>query len=186
MRHIYGLCRTLYVVLSLAVVLVVWGCAPPPVRYPPRPPVTSPSPQSPGQPTPPASRPSASQPSPSMLASAQWVTEARQAVEAGDYDRAVVLLERAISVEPNNGRAFYYYGLVLGERGEAQQALRHLRKAEILLRGDHGSLGNVYAQMGLNLERLGRRAEAIQRYEQAQTHDPGNPIARRRLQALRG
>ncbi len=121
-----------------------------------------------------------------MVASAQWVEEAIHAIDVGNHDRATALLERAISVEPNNGRAFYYYGLAMGARGDTRAALTLLRKAEILLRGDRQALGDVYAQMGMNLERLGRREEAIQRYEQALTQDPTHALARQRLEALRG
>jgi tetratricopeptide (TPR) repeat protein len=122
----------------------------------------------------------------SMVASAQWVEEASRALDVGDYDRATSLLERAISVEPNNGQAFYYYGLAMGEHGRPGSALTLLQKAEILLQGDARALGDVYAQMGANLERLGRRQEAARRYEQALAQDPSNPLARRRLEALRG
>jgi tetratricopeptide (TPR) repeat protein len=121
-----------------------------------------------------------------MVASAQWVEEASSAIDVGDYDRATSLLERAISVEPNNGRAFYYYGLAMGERGRPGSALALLQKAEILLQGDARALGEVYVRMGTNLERLGRRQEAVRRYEQALAQDPGNALARRRLEALRG
>jgi tetratricopeptide (TPR) repeat protein len=121
-----------------------------------------------------------------MVASAQWVEEASRAIDVGDYDRATSLLERAVSVEPNNGRAFYYYGLAMGERGRPGAALSLLQKAEILLQGDARALGETYAQMGTNLERLGRRPDAVRRYEQALTQDPSNTLARRRIEALRG
>lgn len=185
--------------LCLCTILPMWGCTAPAVRQPPRssPPPPSQMGDKPGETIPPpqSSPPSASPgvlrprelpPSPSMMASAQWVEEAVHAIDAGDYNRAAALLERAISVEPNNGRAFYYYGLAMGERGNANNALTLLRKAEILLRGDGQALAEVYAQMGVNLERMGRRQEASQRYEQALTQNPNQALARRRLQALRG
>jgi tetratricopeptide (TPR) repeat protein len=121
-----------------------------------------------------------------MVASAQWVEEASNAIDAGDYDRATSLLERAISVEPNNGHAFYYYGVAMGERGRPGSALSLLQKAEILLHGNPHALGDVYARMGTNLERLGRQQEAVRRYEQALAQDPSNALARRRVGALRG
>jgi tetratricopeptide (TPR) repeat protein len=119
-----------------------------------------------------------------MIASAQWVQEGIRAIEAGDYNRATTLLERAISVEPNNGQAFYYYGLAMGERGNPRAALNLLRKAEILSRGDTRALGDIYAQMGVNDERLEHRQEALRRYEQALVQNPDHALARRRLQAL--
>lgn len=121
-----------------------------------------------------------------MVASAQWVEEGIRSIDAGDYNRATTLLERAISVEPNNGRAFYYYGMAMGERGNPSAALNLLRKAEILLRGDARALGDVYAQMGLNEERLKRLQEARQRYGMALAQNPDQALARRRLQALGG
>lgn len=180
--------------LYLVIFVVLWGCAPQAVQQPPpqpprsAPPRAAPPPKSGERPSPAPPRtaqPRETPPSPSMVASAQWVDEAVQAIGAGDYDRATGLLERAISVEPNNGKAFYYYGLARGERGETRAALTLLRKAEILLRGERQALGDVYAQMGRNLERLGRRAEAIQRYEQALAQDPNHALARRRLQELK-
>lgn len=185
-----------YCALCLAAMLILWGCAstpsPPPAATPqagersggpaaPSPPQARSSPSAPV-----AMRPREQPPSATMVASAQWVEEASSAIDAGDYDRATSLLERAISVEPNNGRAFYYYGVAMGERGRPGSALSLLQKAEILLQGDARTLGDVYARMGTNLERLGRRQEAVRRYEQALAQDPSNALARRRVEALRG
>jgi tetratricopeptide (TPR) repeat protein len=165
-HHRFGaLARGLLCVLSL---LLSWGCATPPAQQPPT-----------------AATPTAS-PSATMVASAQWVEEASRAIDVGEYDRATSLLERAVSVEPNNGLAYYYYGLAMGERGRPGAALSLFQKAEILLQGDTRALGEIYAQMGTNLERLGRRTEAVRRYEQALGQDPSNALARRRIQALRG
>ena len=61
-----------------------------------------------------------------------------------------------------------------------------LQKAEILLQGDKRALGDVYAQMGLNQERLGRKQDAVRRYEQALAQNPAQAMARRRLEALKG
>ena len=178
--------------------LLSWGCATTPVQQEPsassssRPPQAGEKPAgsetmpSPSSIPSPAVQPRERPPSATMVASAQWVEEASRAIDVGDYDRATSLLERAISVEPNNGRAFYYYGLAMGERGRPGAALSLLQKAEILLRGDAQALGDVYMQMGANLERLGRRLDAVRRYEQAVTQDPSNALARRRLEALRG
>jgi Flp pilus assembly protein TadD len=183
------------VMCSLCIPLF-WGCATAPSPSSPTvPPVgerpggpaaipTPPAPPSAGAPV--AVRPREQPPSATMVASAQWVEEAISAIEVGDYDRATSLLERAISVEPNNGRAFYYYGLAMGERGRPGSALALLQKAEILLQGDAHALGDVYARMGTNLERLGNRKEAVRRYEQALAQDPANALARRRLEALGG
>jgi Flp pilus assembly protein TadD len=189
-------------VLCILPLLLSWGCATAPVQQPPkatappaRPrageplgsPPAAPAPQvSPPAGAPVAMRPREQPPSATMVASAQWVEEASRAIDVGDYDRATSLLERAVSVEPNNGRAYYYYGLAMGERGRPGAALSLLQKAEILLQGNVRALGETYAQMGTNLERLGRRPEAVRRYEQALAQDPSNTLARRRLEALRG
>jgi Flp pilus assembly protein TadD len=191
-RHRFRLLA--YGVMGSLFMLLLWGCA----TSPPSPttpqveersggPSATPAPPAPPSPSAPtAVRPREQPPSATMVASAQWVEEASSAIDVGDYDRATSLLERAISVEPNNGRAFYYYGLAMGERGRPASALSLLQKAEILLQGNAPALGDVYAQMGANLERLGRRQEAMRRYEQALAQAPANTLARRRLEALRG
>ena len=185
-----------YGVMGSLGILLLWGCATAPSpSSPTTPPVSKRSGGPAAIPTPPAPpsasapvavRPREQPPSATMVASAQWVEEASSAIDVGDYDRATSLLERAISVEPNNGRAFYYYGLAMGERGRPGSALALLQKAEILLQGNARALGDVYARMGTNLERLGSRQEAVRRYEQALAQDPANALARRRLAALRG
>jgi Flp pilus assembly protein TadD len=177
-------------------IALLWGCATSPSPSTPTTPRVGEKPAGPAVPSgppPPAApgapapvRPREQPPSATMVASAQWVEEASNAIDVGDYDRATSLLERAISLEPNNGRAFYYYGLAIGARGRPASALALLQKAGILLQGNARALGDVYAQMGSNLERLGRREEAVRRYEQALTQDPANTLARRRLEALRG
>jgi Flp pilus assembly protein TadD len=179
--------------LCLLPILLVWGCATPPSSPPPpaRPAGEKPGGPAVGQVPPPPAPPGgersrAQPPSAAMVASSQWVEEASLAIDAGDYNQATSLLERAISLEPNNGRAFYYYGLAMGERGRAGSALSLLQKAEILLQGDPQALGDVYAQMGVNQERLGRRQEAVRRYEQALAQNPSHALARRRLAALKG
>ena len=177
--------------------LRLWGCAsppstsapttPPPVGGTPGGPVVRPAPPAPPPPsTPGITRSREQPPSAAMVASAQWVEEASRAIDVGNYDLAIALLERAISVEPNNGRAFYYYGVAMGERGRPGSALTLLQKAEILSQGDARALGDIYAQMGVNQERLGRRQEAMRRYEQALAQDPSHAMARRRLEALKG
>ena len=178
-------------VLGLLPLLLMWGCASPPSST--TPPTTggvpggSPVPQTPPAPAAPGGARARQQPSSAaMVASTQWVEEASRAIDAGDYNEATSLLERAISLEPNNGRAFYYYGLAMGERGRPGSAMTLLQKAEILLQGDKRALGDVYAQMGLNQERLGRKQEAVRRYEQALAQNPAQAMARRRLEALKG
>lgn len=185
-----------YGMMGNLLIVLLWGCATSPSPSTPTTPRVgerSGGPAVPSGPPPPAApgaaapvRPREQPPSATMVASAQWVEEASSAIDAGDYNRATSLLERAISVEPNNGRAFYYYGLAMGERGRPASAISLLQKAEILLQGDARALGDVYAQMGANLERLGRRQEAVRRYEQALVQDPTNTQARRRLEALQG
>jgi Flp pilus assembly protein TadD len=181
--------------LCVLPLLLMWGCASPPSPSPPKTPPTSappggpPSsqvPRSPPPPSAPGGRSREQPPSAAMVASAQWVEEAIRAIDAGDYNEATSLLERAISLEPNNGRAFYYYGLAMGERGRPGSAITLLQKAEILLQGNAPALADVYAQMGVNQERLGRKQEAVRRYEQALAKNPSQALARRRLEALKG
>jgi chemotaxis protein methyltransferase CheR len=78
-----------------------------PVVRPPSPP-SLPSPPSPPRKTP-------------RVSNSSLIAGARQAADSGDLDRAIELLRRAVSDEPTS-EALLLLAMVLGERGEAQEA----------------------------------------------------------------
>ena len=64
------------------------------------------------------------QPSPRVLASLKLTDQGRRYVDAGDADRAIRVLEQAISLNSNNGQNYYYLSeawLLKGFAAEARQ-----------------------------------------------------------------
>ena len=50
----------------------------------------------------------------------------------GDLDAAATEYQRAISLRPNDPEVHYNYGLLLGAKGDAPEAARHIRLAREL------------------------------------------------------
>lgn len=57
------------------------------------------------------------------------VSEAAQAIQAGDFPAAKGLLEKALQAAPEDAQANYYYGVVLEETEQAEQAVEHYQRA---------------------------------------------------------
>ena len=63
-------------------------------------------------------------PSPRALASLELTEQGRRHIEAGQADKAIRVLEQAISLHPGNGQNYYYLAeawLMKGFAGEARQ-----------------------------------------------------------------
>ena len=58
-----------------------------------------------------------------------WVNLGRVAVQEGDMERARVVLQRALSLNPTLARANFFYARVLRTDGDYDGALRHLQRA---------------------------------------------------------
>jgi tetratricopeptide (TPR) repeat protein len=52
------------------------------------------------------------------------------------FDEATEKFQEAVNIDPRNGEAFYYLALVKYEKGEYDQVMNFLTKAEALLKND--------------------------------------------------
>ena len=94
--------------------------------------------------------------SPKEVVALRFVEEGKAAVEQGDVNRARVQFERAMSVAPLQPYSYYFLGELAFGRGEHQQALAFLQRAELLFapkdqawRGETAGLkGTVYEDLG--------------------------------------
>lgn len=94
--------------------------------------------------------------SPKEVVALRFVEEGRDAIEQGDLNRARVRFERAMSVAPLQPYSYYFLGRLALARGEHQQALAFLQRAELLFppkdrvwRGETAGLkGTVYEDLG--------------------------------------
>ena len=73
---------------------------------------------------------------PRAVASLQLTEQGRRLVEAREPDRAIRVLEQAVSLHPTNGRNYYYLAEAWLMKGFADQAKEFNQLAEIHLKED--------------------------------------------------
>ena len=74
---------------------------------------------------------------PRMLASLQLTDQGRRLVEKRQPDKAIRVLEQAVSLHPTNGQNYYYLSEAWLMKGFADQAKEFNHLAEIHLEDDH-------------------------------------------------
>ena len=74
---------------------------------------------------------------PRAIASLQLTDQGRRLVEERQPDRAIRVLEQAVSLHPNNGQNYYYLSEAWLMKGFADQAKEFNHLAEIHLKDDH-------------------------------------------------
>ncbi|MGD9054668.1 MAG: tetratricopeptide repeat protein [Desulfobacterales bacterium] len=79
----------------------------------------------------------ASEENPRAAASLQLTEQGRRLVEERQPDRAISVLEQAVSLHPTNGRNYYYLAEAWLMKGFADQAKEFNHLAEIHLKEDH-------------------------------------------------
>ena len=88
---------------------------------------------------------------------------ARQAVEDGDWARAIALLTRVVGRDSKNADAYNLLGYSYRKSGDFELALRHYKTALGLdpeHRGAHEYIGEAYLETG-NLEMAEKHLEAL-------------------------
>ncbi|MEM1224457.1 MAG: tetratricopeptide repeat protein [Planctomycetota bacterium] len=92
--------------------------------------------------------------------------------EAGKLDQATAFFERAVELDPSNGRAHNNLGLMYYDRHQLALAASHFDAASEYLPGDATPVNNL----GMTLEAGGRLDEAIEYYREASQLMPDNPL----------
>lgn len=82
--------------------------------------------------------------SPQHIASLELVDVGRRNIESGNIDQGISMLERAISLDAYNRRAYYYLSLAWLKKNQPSRALEFAKKAELLCRGWKRELKKVY------------------------------------------
>jgi tetratricopeptide (TPR) repeat protein len=111
-------------------------------------------------------------------ASFQLTDQGRGHLDTGQWDEALSVLQKAISLDPSNPYAYYYLAKARYFRNEYSQTLSLLGKADLYLQDDPAWLSWVYALRGKTYEGLSRWTEAREQYRQALSNNPRNPEAR--------
>ena len=84
----------------------------------------------------PTARETARPSSPREDASTQLTQEARQLLQAGNYDNAIRLLEQAIGLNPDNGQSYYYLAQAWLKKGKFSEAKEFNGLAQVYLKDD--------------------------------------------------
>jgi tetratricopeptide (TPR) repeat protein len=85
------------------------------------------------------------------------------------YDEAEEKLRLGIALNPNEGRLYNVWGMMLQEQGKHEQATAKLSKAFTLMNAKETKFrrSNVLTAVGVSLSKLGRSDAAIKYFEQA-------------------
>jgi predicted Zn-dependent protease len=84
--------------------------------------------------------------SPRAVASLRLTEQARVLLESGKVDEAITTLERAMNVNPTNGRNYYYLAEAWLKKGNSSQATEFNRLAAMYLKEDPSWMNRVKDQ----------------------------------------
>jgi tetratricopeptide (TPR) repeat protein len=105
-------------------------------------------------------------------------------MNAGNLDQAEQIFEQALRVSPNNGRPYYYLGVVAAKQKDYERASGFLSQAEVHLQDDPFWMSQVLLQEGLILKAQNQKDAAIAKFRDAVAADPTNTYAKSQLDAL--
>ena len=123
--------KTVIVTFTFGCIMVLSGCAPAVMK--PSPEVYRETPQEVGEFEENAGKPGLS---PRALAALQLTEQGRMFLENNQPDDAIGILERALNLNPNNGRNYYYLAEAWLMKGNIAQAAEFNRLAEIYFKDD--------------------------------------------------
>lgn len=129
----------------------------PPVPVAPQPPQAEaplPQPETPPKEWP-SVPPAPEAPSPRAVASLELTGQGKSLLASGNPDAAISVLERAVSLNPANGRNYYYLSEAWLSKGNLSQAKEFNHLAEIYLQDEQAWLDRVAAQK-VRIEKAGR------------------------------
>ena len=93
--------------------------------------------------------------------------------------------EQALRVSPNNGRPYYYMGVLAAKQKQWQRSNEFLEQAETHLQGNGFWMSQVLLQEGLNYKALNNLSLAKQKIQEALKQDPTNATAQKELKNLK-
>jgi tetratricopeptide (TPR) repeat protein len=123
---------------------------------------------------------------PQRAASLRLTDEGRRLIEGADYRKALLRLERSISIDASNPYSYYYLGQVHYRMGRYQESLNFLDVAESSFSAQPFWLAETLALKGENFRALGSLERAGSNYSEALRFNPANRVATEGLKRLHG
>ena len=97
-------------------------------------------------------------------------------IEAGEYDKAIEILRRAMFDQPRFCVGMYRLGQAYYQKGEYESAEAQLRSAITVDEEGCGQLQEAHHLLGMTYLRLGREEEAIDAFERCHEIDPTSEV----------
>ena len=153
--------RLIFLVVLALILSAATGCgvkkippATPPEKIPPpkekietgKPVQTPIQPSQPMPAAPPIDQPVQAKPDPRMLAAANLVDQGKTYLDNGKPDQAIDVLERALSVDPSNGKTYYYMAEAWIMKKNKGQAVEFNRLAAMYFSEDSSWSGKAAQQ----------------------------------------
>jgi len=124
--------------------------------------------------------------SPQRAASLRFTEEGKRLIESGEYARALIRLEKTISIDSTNPYGYFYLGKTHYHLGHYKDSLNFLDVAESYLTSQPYWLAEVLAFKGENFRALGLFRQADSSYSKALKLNSGNRVAAKGLRKIRG
>lgn len=194
--------RRIQLLVVVCFLVALFSACGPKKKAPIEPPATTPrAPAAPAQPEPtpppeikpqpepkpalPPPAPKPRPPAPGDSASNKLVESGVKKMNAGALPEAEEAFEQALRISPNNGRPYYYMGVLAAKQKQFERSLEFLGQAENHLQGNSFWLSQVYLQEGLCYKALNNKNLAKQKFQEALKQDPTNASAQKELKLLK-
>ena len=102
---------------------------------------------------------------PAAPADSNW-TRAREAIDAGNYEAAVPLLQQVVAKDPKQADAFNYLGYAMSRAGKVEEAKGYYAKA-LALNPEHRGANEYLGELYLKLGDLGAAEQRLQVLDKA-------------------
>jgi tetratricopeptide (TPR) repeat protein len=105
-------------------------------------------------------------------AAEQWLAEAEELVDKGQYEKALQMFESGLARQPKSGQAWYSKGCLLAEMDRHPEAVAAFETASKLGTAEQASL--AFYNKGVSHQELGNAKEAEVAYRKSVELDPAN------------
>ncbi|MGW8288313.1 MAG: hypothetical protein ACWGOD_08725 [Desulfobulbales bacterium] len=98
---------------------------------------------------------------------AELLSDAEQALESGDYNRAELQMERAIRVDPRNGQAWHFMARIRYEQRDYDQTVQFCLKSNTLASHDRSLMKQNWILLEKAYTMLGKMIKAADAKQKA-------------------